>query len=173
MPQSTQSCTINTVMDAVQTVLLYNTGLDIAYVKESYAEPALRYEAEPYSVIFRMTDESPFLYNGSGRQAAPSDMVLEIILRVRYAVDQAGRDDIWARDTGRGLWTMREYIRGGFNNRNLFATYDGNGNGTSQPLTIRPMQQLECPEPKKRTDDKTEGECRLYFQIPLVQPLTA
>ncbi len=173
MPAANQSSTLNSLMDAVQSVLQFETGLASDYVVENYDDvPQPR--GEPYAVYFRLVDESPFLHPGAGRIGSPSFLILETTLFTRLSLDVAGSDELWSRDTGRGALIMRETIRNALVGHNLFASYDANsGLATGVPLTIEPLMQVQAPSfAEKAKKVPNFGQHRMYFRFNMVQPLT-
>lgn len=173
MPTASQSSTLNSLMDAVQSVLTFATGLDSEYVIENYDDEPQK-KGEPYCAYFRLIDETPFFHAGAGRLGSTSFLVLEVILYTRLTLDSAGSDAIWSRDTGRGALVMRETIRNALAGYPLYASYDENtGEATGAPLTVEPLVQVKAPDfAKKDKKDRTFGEHTLYFQFNSVQPLT-
>ncbi len=172
MSIATQSSTLNSIVEAIQFVLEFNTELNTDYVIESYDDEPQR-KGEPYCVYFRLLEELPFPHPGAGRIGSHSLIYLEVVLYTRLVTDIAGGDPYWSRDLTRGNLVMRETIRNCLNGNNLFSSYDTNtGIPTGQPLTIEPLTQLASERfAKKSPKDKTFGESRQYYVFRYVQPL--
>lgn len=173
MPVASQSATLNSIMEAVGTVLTFATGLDSSYVIESYDDERPTYEGEsPYCVVYRLTEEDPFLHPGAGRKGAPTMLAIEVIVYVRLASDLAGSDAEWARNASRGMFVMRHAVVDALDGKFLFSAYNsGTGLASGQPLTIEPLQQLPSPKPEKDKTDRSKGETHLFFAIRSVKPL--
>lgn len=170
MPVADQSATFNSLLDAVETVIKIATGLSNSYVLESYDEERPR-EGEPYVVVYRFTDENPFMYAGAAEKSHSTFLVLEVVLYTRFAVDKANSDKKWSRDSLRGALVMRHKIANALQDKRLFASYSATGVPTGEFLTVEPVQQLMNPGPQKKSKDKTYGEHHMFFQVKTVQSL--
>lgn len=184
--QAVQSADIGQLLDAVSTVLINGdglrpaTGVNEQYITENYTDFHPR-SGEPYEITYAILPETPIPYHGAGRLGHPSFITLEVAVYTRLEIDVASSDYAWSRDTTWGALVMRQRIVDLLQDQFLFSQYNAI---THLPegsiLTIEPIQQIECPRPRKpspnTSDQSTDvggyGLHTLLFQLKYVMPLT-
>ena len=171
LADSNQSASIDDLLDGVRALILASTRLAEHRVQEWHGDDRPRVENTDRSIWYGQADEQPYEALGPSRYGIRDDVVINIVLCTRFALDRSNTD----RRIIRKNLALAHIIKNAFTHKNLWTRYITTRDDTpperhpaSDQVSVAPMVPVTWPSSTRPKPGQGWIEKFMRFKVPMV-----